>query len=351
MADVNGLPVSGAGSSAGTTVSAWGIIWRTAVVLFGLAAFVPTNTTSLGPRVKPATSYETAMLLARELQRADSTATTDGISVVRVHGHTTPRAFVFFHGLTNSPRQYRELADSVFDAGDNIVVPRLPWHGLKGGTAANLGKMTADDLRAVADASINIASGLGDTVIVFGVSLGGNLAAWVAQFRPVQRVVVASPALGVSHLSTTFQTPTMNLMLRVPNYSKHDPPDTLRPDRTLGWSTRGVGEMLKMGTAVRRGADDAAPLARDIRVLANAGDATINRSAVDELVAHWWAKGAPVVMYELADTLKLPHDIVDPDEATGRTGITNPVVLLLIRGGSPTAGQGVRVIQREPAKQ
>jgi carboxylesterase len=131
-----------------------------------------------------------------------------------------------------------------------VVVPRLPWHGLKV-AVSNLAKMTADALRDVADASVNIASGLGDTVIVVGVSLGGNVAAWVAQCRPVYRSVIASPALGLSHLSTTLQTPTMNLMLRVPNYSASDPPDTLRPDRTLGWSTRGVGEMLKLGTAVR----------------------------------------------------------------------------------------------------
>ena len=349
--DASGLPASGAGSKTESQVSAWGVIWRTAVILIGLAVFVPTNTSSLISRAKPATGYETAMLLAQELQRADSNATPDGRSVVRVHGHVTPRSVVFFHGLTNSPRQYRQLADSMFNEGDNIVVPRLPWHGLKGGTAENLGKMRADALRDVADAAVNIASGLGDTVIVFGVSLGGNVAAWVAQFRPVQRVIVASPALGVSHLSTTFQTPTMNLMLRVPNYSKHDPADTLRPDRTLGWSTRGVGEMLKLGAAVRKAADNTAPQARDIRVLANFSDGTINREAVDELVEHWWEKGAPVVMYELADTLKLPHDIVDPDEATGRTGITNPVILTLIRGGTPTAVQGVRLIERAKPKQ
>jgi hypothetical protein len=142
----------------------------------------------------------------------------------------------------------------------------------------------------------------------------------------------------------------MNLMLRMPNYSKSDPPDTLRPDRSLGWSTHGIGEMLKLGAAVRKGADNTAPLAHDIRVLANASDGTINREAIDELVEHWWQKGAPVQFYEMADSLKLPHDIVDPDEATARTGVTNPVILLLIRGGTPTASQGARLIQRAPAK-
>src|SRR5258705_2178089 len=205
--------------------------------------------------------------------------------------------------------------------------------------------MSADALRDVGDASVNIASGLGDTVIVFGVSLGGNVAAWVAQFRPVYRVVLAAPALGLSHVSTTVETPMMNLTSRVPNYSKSDPADTLRPDRTLGWSTRGVGEMMKLGMAVRRNADNHPPLARDIRVLANANDHTVNRSAIDELVAHWRAKGAPVTMYELSDTLHIPHDVVDPDEATGNTKITDPVILALLRGSAPTASQGVRVIE------
>jgi hypothetical protein len=108
--------------------------------------------------------------------------------------------------------------------------------------------------------------------------------------------------------------------------------------------------MLKLGAAVRKGADNTAPLARDIRVLANVSDGTINREAIDELVDHWWQKGAPVQFYEMADSLNLPHDIVDPDESTARTEITNPVILTLIRGGTPTASQGARLIQRAPAK-
>ena len=325
-------------------MSPFGVFWRVALILLGAAALVPIRTGSLAPRPKPAAGYEAAMVLAQQLERADSAATPDGKSVVLVHGHRTPRAFVFFHGLSNSPRQYRQLAATVYDGGDNVVVPRLPWHGLKGETASNLGRITAEQLRDMADATVNIASGLGDTVIVCGVSLGGNIAAWVVQFRTIDRAVLVAPALGLSHLSTMLETPAMNLMLRAPNYSKHEPPDTVRPDRTLGWSTRGVGEMFKLGMAVRRNADDHAPLARDIRVLANANDGTINHSALNELVAHWSAKGARLMMYELSDTLALPHDIIDPDEETGKTSVTNPIILALLYGSLPTASQGVRMI-------
>lgn len=347
----SGSLASVAGSKQRSAVGTLGAILTGALVLLGLAAFIPTNTTSLASRPRPANSYESALLLAKEIQRADSGAAPEGKTVVRVHGQRTPRVIVFFHGLTNSPRQYKALSDSVYNDGANVIIPRLAWHGLTGGTASNLGKMTADSLTRIADLAVNAATGLGDTVIVFGVSLGGVLTSWVAQNRPIDRAVIASPALGLSHLSTTLQTPAMNMMLRVPNYSRNDPPDTLRPDRTLGWSTRGVGEMLKLGTSVRRAADHKAPVARDIRVLANLSDMTVNRSAIDELVDHWQQKGAPVHYYELADTLKLPHDIVDPDEATARTNLSDPIILALIRGGTPSSTQGVRVIPRVPERQ
>jgi carboxylesterase len=284
------------------------------------------------------------MKLAEAFQRADSAAAIGGESIIFVHGHRTPRAFVLFHGLTNSPRQFRKLAAMLSESGDNVFVPRLPEHGLRGATSSDLARLTAESLRDVADASIDIASGLGDTVVVLGVSLGGNVAAWTAQFRPVSRVVIVAPALGLSHISTVLETPIMNLTLRVPNYSKKEGPDTLRPDRELGWSSHGVGQMLRLGTAIRRAADEHAPTAREIRVLVNPNDHTVNREAIDELVEHWSATGGHVSMFELADTLRLPHDIIDPDERTGNTGVTYPVILALLYGSTPAANLGARAI-------
>lgn len=326
-------------------MSAFGILWRAAVLYLGLAAALPTRVGSLGPHSKPARDYEAAMQSAQAFQRADTAAVTGGGSIILVHGHRTPRAFVLFHGLTNSPRQFTKLAATLYDSGDNVFVPRLPEHALRGATAGDLRRLTAESLRDVADAAIDLASGLGDTVVVLGVSLGGNMAAWTAQFRPVTRVVIVAPALGLSHLSTVVETPIMNLMLRVPNYSKQGTPDTLRPDRELGWSTRAVGQMLRLGAAIRRAADKHAPGARDIRVLVNANDKTVNRDAIDELVEHWSATGGHVSMFELSDSLHLPHDIVDPDEATGNTKVTHPVILSLLYGSTPPADLGVRVIR------
>ena len=302
------------------------------VLVFLLTAFLPTNTDSLVSRPQPATDYDAAVARARLFQRGDSIATTSGRSVLRVHGHRTPRAFVLFHGLTNSPYQFRDLADSIYEAGDNVFVPRLPWHALPGGTQRELARIRATALRDVADASVDIASGLGDTVIVFGLSLGGTMAAWVAQFRSVDRVVIAAPALGVSHVTAALETPLMNLGLRLPNYSHDDPADPRRPDRMPGWCSRGIAQMMALGLAARREASEAGPRTKAIRMLVNAHDHTVSRTLIDNLVASWRAKGAPVETYELSDTLRLPHDVVDPTEQGAQPSVTEPVILALLYG-------------------
>ncbi|MGZ3332366.1 MAG: alpha/beta hydrolase [Gemmatimonadaceae bacterium] len=284
------------------------------------------------------------MKLAEAFQHTDTVVAAGGEPIVLVHGHRTPRAFVLFHGLTNSPRQFKRLAAILYESGDNVFVPRLPHHALRGASSAELGQLTAESLRNAADAAIDVGSGLGDTVVVLGLSLGGDMAAWVAQFRPVNRVVIVAPALGLSHMSSTVERLLMNLMLRLPNYSRKGGPNTLRPDRELGWSSRGVGQMLRLGAAIRRAAEKHAPKARDIRVLVNANDRTVNRHAIDELVGLWSAAGRHVSMFELADSLRLPHDIVDPDELTGNTKVTYPVILALLYGSTPGASLGARVV-------
>lgn len=302
------------------------------VFVFLLTAFLPTDTSSLVSHPHPAATYDDAVARARFFQRGDSIATASGRSVLRVHGHRTSRAFVLFHGLTNSPYQFRDLADSIYAAGDNVFVPRLPWHALPGGTQRELARITATALRGVADTSVDIASGLGDTVIVFGLSLGGTVAAWVAQFRPVGRVVIAAPALGVSHVTAALETPLMNLGLRLPNYSHDDPADAHRPDRMPGWCSRGIAQMMKLGLAARRGASKDAPRTRAIRMLVNAHDQTVSRALIDGLVASWRAKGAHVETAELPDTLGLPHDLVDPTEPGAKPSVTEPVILTLLYG-------------------
>lgn len=322
-------------------------LWWAPVLYLGLAGALPTRVSSLGAHPNPARDYEAAVRLALAMQGADTAVASGGKSIILTHRVRTPRAFVLFHGLTNSPRQLSQLAATLYDGGDNVFVPRLPQHALRGADADDLARIKAEGLRDAGDAAIDIATGLGDTVIVLGLSLGGNVAVWTAQFRPeVDRAVIVAPALRLARIPSAAATPMMNLSLRVPNIPNYDPPDSLRPDRTLGWSTHVVGQMLRLGAAVRQAADKRGPAARDISILVNANDRTVSRGAIDDLAARWSAGGGRVSMFEFPASFRLPHDVVDPDQATGNTGVTYPVLLALLYGATPPANVVRRIILR-----
>jgi esterase/lipase len=296
------------------------------------------DTNTLGPHPRPTRSYGAAMKRIGVLQLADAIAAPGGGSIVLVHGERTARAIVLFHGFTNSPRQFRRIAEELYARGANVFAPRLAYHGLHTGTVHQLSHLTAELLRDHADTAIDIAHGLGDTVIVSGLSLGGSLAAWSAQFRPeVTRAVPISPALALAHVPPIPDPVLLRLVLHVPDHTRSSAPDRSRPDRTSGWSTHAIGQMVRLGLAIRHAAHEHAPAARHILMLLNAHDHTVSRARNLDLAESWSAAGGNVSVWECPDALHLPHDLVDPDERFGNVAASYPVILALIDGLEPRA--------------
>ena len=91
-------------------------------------------------------------------------------SILLTHGIRTERAVFFFHGLTNCQQQFRELGQIFFDMGDNVLILRLPRHGMPDRKVENLSPLKAEELRDCADTSVDIACGLGQKVYVCGLS-------------------------------------------------------------------------------------------------------------------------------------------------------------------------------------
>src|SRR2546423_5601848 len=174
-----------------------GIAWHTVVLFFGLVAFAPTRLGDLHAHPMPIADYTAAVARIASVQAGeDSVVAPGGGSILMSHGHRTPRVVVLFHGLTDSPLQYFPFAQRLFEQGDNVFVPRLPHHAERSGRVGSMGKLTAQELRDLGDASVDVAEGLGDTVIVSGLSAGGTIAAWVGQNRgDVHRVGLVAPAL------------------------------------------------------------------------------------------------------------------------------------------------------------
>jgi hypothetical protein len=53
--------------------------------------------------------------------------------------------------------------------------------------------------------------------------------------------------------------------------------------------------------------------------------------------------GASVRVFELPDSLGLPHDVIDPRQRVRRTDVVYPIVQALVRGEVPTGRLAVPV--------
>ena len=308
-----------------------------AIVLLALVAVIPTRTRDFTSHSTPARNYAEAIdRVTRQQDADDRVVAPGGRSVLLTHGAPTARTVILLHGLTNSPRQYEHLALRLYAAGDNVYIPRLPHHAERNGTVASLAGLTAEELRRYADAAVDVAVGLGRSVIVAGVSAGGTIGAWIAQYRSdIHRVVIIAPVLEIGRIPSFLAAPLLHFALRLPNVTRAEPPDRKRPDRDLGVSSRAVAELLRFGTAVRRAATRRPPLTRNIVFVMNANDHTVKTLPAVELARGWSAHGASVVMYQFPLSLGLPHDIAEEAREHANPAVVYPALEALIHGELP----------------
>ena len=288
---------------------------------------------------RPAAGYAEAVERVAALQAKDTDLVHPlGRTALMAHGRRTDRAIVFFHGYTNSPAQFRKLGEAFFEQGYNVLIPRLPHHGLSDRLTADHALLTAGELTALADEAVDIALGLGEQVTAAGLSMGGVMAAWVAQERPEPaRVALIAPGLGVRPLPRWLTRAATHMMLRMPNiFLWWDP---VLKDKAPGppstyprYSTHAVGQMLSLSASVRARAKKVAPAARSIVVVTNASDMSVDNGTAQQQVALWRARGGNVETYQFPAELGLPHDLVDPAQANQRIDVVYPVLVEWLKG-------------------
>jgi carboxylesterase len=264
------------------------------------------------------------------------------------HGRRTSRVVVLFHGFTNCPEQIDRFAERCYAAGDNVLLPRLPEHGFTNRRGPTLGLVTPERITEATDAAIDVACGLGDTIVVAGLSVGGEAAAWAAARRPeVGRAVIIAPLLGIAHVPAAVSRFLARLWVSIPDsFHWWDPRVRDRlpgpPYCYWGWSSRGLGEMLQLGFALSAEAARHSPRARSIVIVTNANDDAVDNGAARALAA-LWARTAPghVRTFEFAASLKLGHDVIDPEQPYSRLEVVYPVLERLVQGdgGAPVAAR------------
>lgn len=286
----------------------------------------------------PAGSYAEAIRRVDSLRAEDSSAIAGECGTrLLTHGAPTRRVVVLLHGLTNCPAQFDSLGRMSFARGANVLIPRLPRHGFSDRMSNELARVDARELRAFADRVLDAASGLGDSVTVAGLSLGGTIAVWAAQERPeVDRAVLIAPMLGVARAPGAWTPLVARLTNALPNafiwWDAKRKQDLLGPRHVYPrFSTRSIGATLELGRAAREHAQEAAPACRSLSMVTVGGDMAVDNGLCAEIVKEWRRHGVrDVTTYEFPAALHLNHDVVDPEQVGGNPAVTYPVLTRMI---------------------
>src|SRR5665213_1311421 len=141
-----------------------------------LAACAPAATEPPPPveAARPFAESVRAIRAAIARDAADPAILPAGVPRLYEHGAPVQHAVVLYHGFTNCPQQFDELARDYHARGCNVFVPRIPHHGLKDRLTRDLANVTVSELQGFAAETFGLARGLGTTVSVLGLSLGGE---------------------------------------------------------------------------------------------------------------------------------------------------------------------------------
>jgi pimeloyl-ACP methyl ester carboxylesterase len=312
--------------------------WLSGFLLLALACARPREEHERPYPIAPPPPYEDVIArVTRRQARDDSVVAQGGRSILMTHDRRTPRVYVLLHGFTNSPSQFQEVGERLFAiTGDNVYIPRLPRHAEREAPVRALSRVRADELTMFADSVVDVARGLGDSVIVMGMSAGGSIAAWIAQWRAdVQRAALIAPALGTGLLSEDQGRELVDIASMLPNVTRTTKPDSTRPDMVQGTTSRGLAEVLSLGHRVRDQAVQFRPRVKDIVFLLNERDHTVSEKASLDLAQQWFDQGASVLVYKFPVSAKLPHNVMEANRRGGNTEMVYPIVMALARGMTP----------------
>lgn len=294
-------------------------------------------TQHLAPAAKPAATYEEAFARITALQAKDGPDVRDD-SRTRFwsQGKKVEHVLVYYHGYTNAPPQFKILGEELCQKGYNVLVPRLPYHGLKDPLTTEQSKVTAEELAALTQETVDIAQGLGEKVTIAGLSAGGVMAAWATQFRSdIDLAVVMAPSFGLPFVPAWVSSAARWLIGILPSMFIWWDPRV--KDKIVGpahayprFSTKGLAQVFRLGNEVRNAAKSTKPQARKIQVIMSDFDTAIHLPTAKKVAKEWKEHGADISVYEFAKDLKIWHDMIDPEQSTQQIGVVYPVVMPLL---------------------
>lgn len=321
------------------------IWWMIVIVVSSLIlwmAFRPLPVGDLESHPTPAVSYEEAIGRVQAMQEQDNQDLTRDVCITKLyhHGKQTEHVIVLIHGFTNCPEQFNELGKQHYETGNNVFIPRMPYHGRSDRLTDALVALTAKELAAFGDQVIDIAHGLGKKITVIGISGSGTLVAWLAQNRAdIQYAFAIAPLFGLAFIPSSFTKLFERIALLLPNFFLWWDPRT-RADNPYSieyayprYPTRALVEFLRLAMIARAQAEKAPPRAGKITMIINDAEPAVSNDEIMRFINLWQKHGnADVSAIHFEKELKLPHDILTPGTPNLPTGDIYPRLIRAVRG-------------------
>jgi pimeloyl-ACP methyl ester carboxylesterase len=289
----------------------------------------------------PAQSYEESVARISDMQAAEAEIpdlSPECGTLLMDHGQQVDQVIVFLHGFTSCPDQFASLGNQYYQQGYNVFIPRQPRHGLQEFEGNPLKGLTAEELAGFGTQVADIAQGLGERVVVVGLSGGGSITTWLAQERAdIDLAVPISPFLGIGFIPRPLTRPLTNLILLVPDFHQWwDPLTKLSNPLSAPYSYRGyymhsLFENLRLGFAAEEKAKQVKPAAGGILVITNANDESVNNQVIAEFEELWREHGEQFLQtYQFEKSLEIPHDMITVTRPDNHVEIVYPKLLELI---------------------
>ncbi|NTV93043.1 MAG: alpha/beta hydrolase [Chlorobiaceae bacterium] len=319
------------------TVRQWWILLLMAAIVPATLFFIlkPWNIPKLLSRPRPTENHDEALRRAEAFQSAQ-TKEMNPLCLMQVmtHQKKTTRVVILVHGYTSCPRQFYELGKRFYDLGDNVLILPLPHHGQADRMTDDQARIKAEELAAYADEVVDIACGLGDKVVMMGISAGGVTTAWAAQNRrDIDLAVIISPAFGFRQIPVPLTAAAMNIYAMLPDsytWWNTELKENLPPAYTYPrYSMHALTEILRLGFVVQEEAMQSSPAAEKIVMVFNANDQSINNDRTQEILDIWKTHHANIVTSEFQASLKLGHDLIDPRQPDQNIALVYPELIRL----------------------
>jgi carboxylesterase len=319
----------------------WLIIALVILILILWIGFRAVAIGKIESQPNPVASYEEAIGRVKSMQDVDNQDLTRDVCITKLydHGYQTEHVIILIHGFTNCPEQFTELGKQHFEFGNNVFIPRMPYHGLSDRLTDTLVNLTAEDLAAFGDKVIDIAHGLGKKITVMGVSGSGTLVAWLAQNRAdIDFAFAIAPLFGLAFVPPSFTKLFERIALLLPNYFLWWDPRT-KADNPFSiyyayprYPLRALVEFLRLAMMTRAQAEESPPKARNITMIINDAEPAVSNAEILKFIK-LWQRHANVNISEVhfEKEMKLPHDIITPGTPGVPIGEIQPRLIGVVR--------------------